>query len=661
MTDFDTLLVANRGEIAVRVLRSARAAGYRTVAVCSTADRDAPHVHAADEHVVLGPAPARESYLSVEAVIEAARATGAGAIHPGYGFLSENAAFARACAAADIVFVGPSPEAIEAMGDKAAAKRLLEPAGVPLLPGYQGEAQDDATLLAEAERIGVPLMVKAAAGGGGKGMRLVTDLAALPDALAAARREAAAAFGDDALLLERALLRPRHVEVQVLADSHGTTLVLGDRDCSVQRRHQKVVEEAPAPGLPDDVRTTLHDAARAAAEAVGYVGAGTVEFLVDVDDAGEHTVAFLEMNTRLQVEHPVTEQVTGLDLVDLQLQVASGRPLPLTQDEVRLHGHAIEVRLYAEDPAGGFLPRTGRVAAWVTPTGVRVDTGVATGSEVTAHYDPLLAKLVAHGRDRDEARRRLADAVDRLVCLGVVTNRTFLARVLRHEAFADGTPTTALLSEHDLTGPAVDPDDLHAVAGWWHLQRRDSAAVRSPGLAGFTTAPWLVARQQLLTDGDGPLDVTLRDTDVGADVTLDDRTARVEQAPGGVLVDGRHRRLVAHLVADDHLLVALPHRDLDVRDVLLAAPDAVAAAGAGVLVAPMHGAVVQVATAVGEHVAAGDPLVVVEAMKMEHVVTADVAGDVVEVCAEGTQVAGGDVLVRITPDDEAADDGDDAT
>ncbi|MFT6942965.1 MAG: geranyl-CoA carboxylase alpha subunit, partial [Nitriliruptoraceae bacterium] len=431
---FDTVLVANRGEIAVRVIRSARSAGYRTVAVFSDADVDAPHVHAADVAVRLGPAPSAQSYLDVDAVLAAAAATGAGAIHPGYGFLSENAGFARACADAGIVFVGPSPEAIEVMGDKAVAKRRMQAAGVPCLPGYQGAAQDDDTLIAEAARIGAPLLVKAAAGGGGKGMRLVTDLADLTAALATARREAKASFGDDSMLLERAVTDPRHVEIQVLADTHGTVLALGERDCSVQRRHQKVVEEAPSPAVDDALRTRMQDAAVAVARDVAYVGAGTVEFLL----AADGSFAFLEMNTRLQVEHPVTELITGLDLVELQLQIAQGQPLGLTQDDVTLTGHAIEVRLYAEDPDAGYLPQIGTAHRWQAPAGVRVDSGIATGSEVSAHYDPMLAKVIAHGANREEARRRLADALDRTVLLGVRSNRTFLARVLRDARFAAG-------------------------------------------------------------------------------------------------------------------------------------------------------------------------------------------------------------------------------
>lgn len=650
---FDSVLVANRGEIAARVIRSARAAGYRTIAVYSDADADAPHVHAADEAVRIGPAPSAQSYLDVEAVLAAAEHTGAQAIHPGYGFLSENAAFARACRDAGLVFIGPGAEAIEVMGDKARAKQRMADAGVPVLDGYQGEDQSDATLRAEAERIGTPLLVKASAGGGGKGMRLVEDLADLDDAIAGAKREAAASFGDDTLLLEKALLRPRHVEVQVLADEHGTVLALGERDCSVQRRHQKVVEEAPSPAVDGDLRARMQEAAVAVAREVDYVNAGTVEFLLAED--GE-TFAFLEMNTRLQVEHPVTELVTGLDLVDLQLRVAQGEALPLTQDHVALDGHAIEVRLYAEDARRDYLPQTGTVLAWEPPggDGLRLDSGVRAGSEVTSTYDPMLAKVIAHGADRDEARRRLADGLDRLVCLGVTTNRTFLAEVLRDETFADGGATTAFLddlalAEHD------DVADAATVAAWLHLSREAGAARRAPGLAGWTNARGVRSHQSLAGIADEPLDVeVVRDRD-GCRVTVGERTFEVAGTPDAVRVDGHRVDLDATAVGDDRVLVRLRHRDLDVTDVLLAPPDAVGAAGAGVLVAPMHGAVTAVEVTVGDRVEVGDKVIAIEAMKMEHMLVADVAGEVVEVASVGAQVPTDAVLARIEPEDRPED------
>ena len=654
---FDTVLVANRGEIAVRVMRTARAMGYRTVAVFSDADAGAAHVRAADDAIRLGPAPARDSYLDIDAVIGAAKASGAGAIHPGYGFLAENAAFATACADAGIVFIGPPPEAITLMGDKAAAKRRMADAGVPLLDGYQGDDQSDEVLLAEAERLGVPLMVKAAAGGGGKGMRLVTDPAAVPEALAAARREAAGAFGDDTLILERAIQRPRHVEIQVLADTHGHVIALGERDCSVQRRHQKVVEEAPSPALNPATREAMQAAAVAAAADISYVGAGTVEFLLDGEPAGTDevgTFAFLEMNTRLQVEHPVTELITGLDLVEWQLRIARGEPLTVAQQDVTLSGHAIEARLYAEDAAAGYLPQTGTVLAWVPPAGdgVRVDAGVVAGQDVSAHYDPMIAKVVAHGENRDEARRRLADALDRLVCLGLRTNRTFLAGVLRHPEFADGGATTAFLEEHGVAPPAPTAADVVALAGWLHLQRRDGAEAASPGLAGWTNAVWL-AQERRLRVGDDVLTVVLRDVGDAVEVSLDDTAATVQRADGGVVVDGRFVPLTAVARGEDRVLARLRHVDVDLTDVTNAPAADGSAGGAGVLTAPMHGAVTAVQVEVGTSVTEGDPLLIMEAMKMEHVITADIAGTVAELAAVGDQVADGDVVARVEPAEES--------
>ena len=649
---FSTLLVANRGEIAVRVIRTARALGYRTVAVHSDVDADGPHVHLADQAVAIGPAAAAESYLSIERILDAAGATGADAIHPGYGFLAENAAFAEACADAGIVFVGPPASAIRAMGDKAAAKRLMAAAGVPLLPGYQGEDQDTAVLLAEAEKLGVPLMVKAAAGGGGKGMRLVADPADLPDAIEAARREATGAFGSDELILERALLRPRHVEIQVMADEHGTTLWLGERDCSVQRRHQKVVEEAPSPAVDDDLRRRMGQAAVAAAEAVDYVGAGTVEFLLEDDE-----FHFLEMNTRLQVEHPVTELVTGLDLVELQLDVAQGRPLPITQDDVAIDGHAIEVRLYAEDPANGFLPATGTVAAWSVPDDIRVDTGVGAGSVVTANYDPMLAKLVAHGGDREHARRRLVRALGDTTVLGLRTNRAFLVDVLEHELFTTDA-TTAFIAESGLPQlHAVDPADAAAIAAILHDRALAAAAARSPGLAGWRSTGPATSRFELAVGGEVHSALVTHGRD-GTTVAVDELVHRVEVVSDIVEIDGTDRPFVVVDGAEPGLVhVRLGTRDLDVVDQLTIPAGAGVATGAGILVAPMHGAVTQVAVEVGERVQRGDKLVILEAMKMEHAIEADVDGTVTEVHASpGQQVAADAVLVIIEADEDDRDE-----
>ncbi len=662
MSGFDTLLVANRGEIAVRIIRTARDLGYRPIAIHSDADAAAPHVRLADDAVRVGPAPAAESYLRIEHVLDAAVASGAQAIHPGYGFLSENARFAQAVLDAGLVWVGPPPAAIESMGDKAAAKRLMRDAGVPLLPGYQGVDQSDELLLREAERIGVPLMVKAAAGGGGKGMRLVTDAAGLPDAIGAARREAASAFGNDGLIIERALLRPRHVEIQVLADHHGNVLSLGERDCSIQRRHQKVVEEAPSPAVDAALRSTMGRAAVDAAAAVGYVGAGTVEFLLDTDsvDPGDPSrpgFFFLEMNTRLQVEHPVTELVTGLDLVEWQLRVAQGEALGFTQDEVAIDGHAIEVRLYAEDPANDFLPASGTVAAFEVGAGVRVDTGVEVGSIVGAHYDPMIAKIIAHAPDRDTARRRLRSALADATVLGLTTNRAFLVDVLSQELFADGGATTAFLDEVDLA--AADPVDAATVAAAAAVMHRERCLVaerRTPGLSEWDSRGSRDVTMRLAV-GDDLHDVVVH-THLGrTQVHLADTVVATDAQADVVIVGDRRVPYRAVVRGQDHLLLRLGTRDLEVRDVLLAPPEDTVVRGEGILLAPMHGGVTAVHVAPGDRVRLGDVVAVLEAMKMEHTMTADVDGLVAEVCVSaGSQVATDDVLVRITPDEELDDE-----
>ncbi|GAB2443671.1 acetyl/propionyl/methylcrotonyl-CoA carboxylase subunit alpha [Nocardia tengchongensis] len=642
---FDTVLVANRGEIAVRVIRTARAQGYRTVAVYSDADAGAPHVQAADIAVRIGPSPARESYLDADRLLDAAKTTGAQAVHPGYGFLSERAEFAQACADAGIVFIGPRPDAIRAMGDKAASKRLMAAAGVPMLPGYQGEDQSEETLVAEGARIGCPLMVKASAGGGGKGMRLVTDLVDLPAAIAAARREALSAFGSDVLLLERALLRPRHVEIQVLGDEHGNVIALGERDCSVQRRHQKVVEESPSPAVDPELRKRMYAAAVTAARSIDYVGAGTVEFLLGTD--GEFS--FLEMNTRLQVEHPVTELVTGLDLVDWQLRVAQGERLTIGQDEVRATGHAIEVRLYAEDPANEYLPATGEIVAWRPPTGagVRVDSGIATGSVVGSHYDPMLAKIIAHGSDRDEAVRRLIAALEQTVVLGPTTNRSFLAAVLRHPEFAAGGATTAFLDEVDLTAAqSVSSRHLAIAAAWLQRERERAAEERSPGLSGWSNA---AVRSSVIRFGDNQ--IRLERTEDGLQVMVDGHSHHARLGDPLVL-DGVAVGVGGRQPEPGHVLLALPDRDLDLRDTLLTPPDAGQSGGSGVLAAPMHGTVTAVFAAVGDEVAAGSALLVLEAMKMERPVTADISGVIAEITDAGQQVAADEVLVRIIAKEE---------
>ena len=652
-TRFDTVLVANRGEIAVRIIRTAKAEGYRTVSVYSDADSDAPHVRAADLAVRLGPPPPHESYLDAGRLIEAARRSGAQAVHPGYGFLSERASFARTCLEAGLVFIGPSPEAIEVMGDKAVAKRRMAEAAVPMLPGYQGEDQSDERLLDEARSIGLPLMVKAAAGGGGKGMRLVTDARALPAALAAARREALAAFGSDTLILERALLNPRHVEIQVLGDEHGRILSLGERDCSVQRRHQKVLEESPGPTITPALRQAMSEAAVAAAAAVRYVGAGTVEFLVDENGR----FAFLEMNTRLQVEHPVTEFVTGLDLVAWQLRIAQGEPLTLSQQDVRLDGHAIEARLYAEDPGKGFLPAVGTIVDWQPPAGegIRVDAGIASGSRVTPHYDPMLAKIIAHGRDRAEACRRLLGALERTRALGLVTNRTFLVDIVRHAGFGGGGATTAFLAEHDLaTRREPTRRELAVAAAWLYRTREVVAADRSPGLSGWSNAAGLRSSIRFEVGGRF-IDVHLLRRRSALTVTIEEDSHEIDTRDGRLVVDGVAVQAHGRCIGLDRVLLAFADLDLDLIDVLFAAPEADCDAGSGVVLAPMHGVVSAVFVHAGSLVEVGDPLLVLEAMKMETPIIADVAGTVSEVTGVRQQVSAQDLLVRITPEMRPAD------
>ena len=554
MPQFEKILIANRGEIAVRIARSARKLGYRTVAVYSEADAEAPHVDAADEAVCIGPPPVAESYLSIDRLLDAARKTGADAVHPGYGFLSENHAFAEACLAAGLVFIGPPPEAIRLMGNKRGAKELMARASVPCLPGYSGSAQDDDTLLAEAERIGTPLMVKAAAGGGGRGMRLVTDPAKVQQAIRAARSEAERAFGSGELLLERAVLDGRHVEVQVFADEHGNVIHLGERDCSIQRRHQKVVEEAPSPAVTPHLRAHMGEAAVAAAQAIGYVGAGTVEFLLDEIGA----FFFLEMNTRLQVEHPVTEMITGLDLVELQLRVAAGEPLPLRQEEVRIEGHAIEVRLYAEDATRGFLPQAGKVVAWrpATLEGVRTDAGIRSGQTVTPWYDPMLAKVIASGRSREEARRRLKAGLEETVVLGLTTNREFLRRVLDVEEFVAGKATTHFIERNFAAKEPRTPPTTEAVAIAAVLLSRHGEEERHAGTWPMPIACNGEEREVRLTLEDSRYRVASEGREHLVEVVAEDRLDL------RVSVDGVLRRAVAVFEDDTlHLLFAgLGHR-----------------------------------------------------------------------------------------------------
>ncbi|GJL87605.1 MAG: geranyl-CoA carboxylase subunit alpha [Minwuia thermotolerans] len=647
-----TLLVANRGEIACRVIRTAKRLGIRTVAVHSAADTGAPHVAMADQAVLIGPAPVGESYLSVERILAAVAASGADAVHPGYGFLSENAGFASACADAGLTFVGPPIEAIDLMGDKARSKLRMIDAGVPCVPGYQDAEQDDARLLAEAERIGFPLMVKASAGGGGRGMRLVDDPAKLERALKTARSEAKNAFGDDRLILERAVVRPRHVEIQVFADSHGNVIHLGERDCSVQRRHQKVIEEAPSPAVTPEIRAAMGDAAVQAARSIGYRGAGTVEFLLDESGA----FYFLEMNTRLQVEHPVTEMITGTDLVEWQIRVAEGAELPLTQEQVSLSGHAIEVRLYAESPAKGFLPRTGTAHRWRIPEGegVRVDAGLSEGQEITPFYDPMIAKIMAHGPDRDTARIRLANALRRTELLGLETNRRFLIDALENATFAAGGATTAFIetefpkaslaraepTESDLALAAVIlfRDHLGEVPSSWQGWRSSGQTPRSPmvlevgGESHELSVIWHGGDDYQVSIGE--TSVALGDCCFGA----------------GEIVwrhDGASHRAV-FVIVDDRLHLQTDTVDLIAEETTWRDRAAAAADSDGAIAAPMNGRVLKLLAKPGDQVKKGQVVAILEAMKMEHEIVAGASGKVTEVTVdEGVQVAPRTLLVSI--------------
>ncbi len=647
------LLIANRGEIAIRIARTARRMGIATVAVCSDADAAMPHARACDMALRIGPAPARDSYLNIGAILDAAKRSGADAIHPGYGFLSENAAFARAVAGAGLIFVGPRPETIEAMGDKGRVKAIATAAGLPVIAGYDGEDQSDERLAEAAARIGFPLMVKALAGGGGRGMRIVCEAGALAEAIASARREAEAAFGDGRLLLERLVENARHVEVQVFGDAHGNVVHLFDRDCSAQRRHQKLVEEAPSPNITWQVRDRLTADAVKLARAASYVGAGTVEFVVGGD--GAHR--FLEMNTRLQVEHPVTEAITGVDLVEWQLRVARGEALPLEQEKIVRSGHAIEARLCAENPAAGFLPQTGRIAGWSPPAGVRVDAGIEQGSAVSPHYDSMIAKIVVHAGKRAEAIDALAAALAATRVAGVVTNRAFLGDLVASPEFGERTLDTATIDgwvERSRRLLAPDQPSLR-------LARPPAEAVAlAATILGNGEGDWF--RSSGLTES--PLDLEC------AGVAFACRLRFERGALGGIAVDGAPQPLAVTRLDGNDIVFAFDGRmrrgwfalsgdelwlDLDgatfrFREVDHLAGRASAPDGARVA-APLAGLVRKVHVAAGQRVEAGAPLLVIEAMKMETVLTARAPGAVRTVhAAEGAQVAAGAVLVEIEAD-----------
>jgi acetyl-CoA carboxylase biotin carboxylase subunit len=623
---FKSVLVANRGEIARRVFATARRLGIDTVAVYSEADADAAHVRDADRAVLIGPAAARESYLVGERIIEAAKSAGAEAIHPGYGFLSENADFAEAVAAAGLIWIGPPPSAIRAMGLKDAAKDLMQKAGVPVTPGYLGEDQSAKRLQSEAEAIGFPVLIKAVAGGGGKGMRLVESAEAFDPALASCQREAAASFGDDRVLLETYVTRPRHIEVQVFGDAHGNIVHLYERDCSLQRRHQKVIEEAPAPGMSAEARAAVTEAAVKAAKAVGYVGAGTVEFIADASEGlkGDR-IWFMEMNTRLQVEHPVTEMVTGLDLVEWQFRVAAGEPLPLTQDQIELSGHAVEARLYAENPATGFLPSIGRLESFALPSGVRVDAGVEEGDAISPFYDPMIAKLIAHAPSRDEAIAELAEACAEVEVYPVKTNAGFLVRCLESPDFIVGSVDTGLIGREleALTTPADPSPEALSTAGWAFREMVERE------VEGVAPTPWVSLTGFRLN---APAATTTR-------LFVDGRAIEAEM--------GDQPSRSVHVLGDEEVVVFEGGEAFVFRD-HPPAGDGDGASGDGQVRAPMPGKVTQVAVKAGDKVAKGQPLLTLEAMKMEHALTAAFDATVAELNAEvGAQVSEGTLLVKL--------------
>nr|WP_229705133.1 acetyl/propionyl/methylcrotonyl-CoA carboxylase subunit alpha [Williamsia phyllosphaerae] len=670
-----SVLVANRGEIAVRVIRTLRDMGIRSIAVFSEADADAPHVHAADDAILIGPAPARESYLKIDAIIDAATRTGADAIHPGYGFLSENADFASACEKAGIVFIGPTPDAMTVMGDKITAKNTVSGHGVPVVPGIARPGLTDDELIDAAGDIGYPVLVKPSAGGGGKGMRVVHESSDLAAALVSARREAASSFGDDTLFLERFVLRPRHIEVQVLADTHGGVIHLGERECSLQRRHQKVIEEAPSPLLDETTRALIGAAACDTARSVGYRGAGTVEFIVSADRPDEFF--FMEMNTRLQVEHPVTEMVTGVDLVQWQIRVARGETLDIAQDDVTLTGHAIEARVYAEDPAHGFIPTGGTVVDLDEPTGtgVRVDSGVATGSVVGSNYDPMLSKVIAHGPDRATAVARLDRALEHTALLGVGTNIDFLRFLLSDTDVRNGDLDTGLLDRLVDTYTATPaPTDVFIAAAVHEWSALWSDAVdpwsapsgwRPGGTAAPTTIRLRAETGSPTPDQDAAFVVALRGTPSHATASVDDAasvdvSAAVTDDGVGLTVSGRRRH---YRVASDSQVIWV-HRPGGVwRFARYAGPGAAGAADANAdtdIRSPMPGSVIAVGTDDGATVTAGTVVLVVEAMKMEHSLTASVDGTVELLVGAGDQVGVGDVLARIIPNDTTSENDDPA-
>ncbi|HXW28755.1 MAG TPA: biotin carboxylase N-terminal domain-containing protein [Xanthobacteraceae bacterium] len=649
---FESVLIANRGEIACRIARTAKALGMRTIGIYSDADRDGLHPRLCDEAHHVGPAPARESYLAGERLIEVAKRTGAQCIHPGYGFLSENPDFAEACMAAGIVFIGPPPAAIRTMGFKDQAKTLVEKHGVPVVPGYQGERQDPKFLKETAYQIGYPVLIKAVAGGGGKGMRRVDKHAEFESALEAAIREAQAAFGDGRMLVEKYITAPRHIEIQVFADRHGNVIHLFERDCSMQRRHQKVIEESPAPGMTSAVRQAMGQAAIEVARAVGYAGAGTVEFIAaSATGLKPDGFWFVEMNTRLQVEHPVTEAVTGLDLVAWQFRIAAGEPLPLRQDQVALTGHAVEARIYAEDPEHGFLPSSGRIVALEFPTvgGLRVDCGVEAAATVTSHYDPLIAKIIAQAPTRVEALERLAAALAETIILGPRSNVGFLVELCRAPGFRDGNFDTGFI-DRNLAALGAAPQALDrgaAAAGVSRLLATHQARVAALArlASDETHSPWAATDAfQLATPRELVLPVIVNGEDVNACVSYDGEAIMVSiedtrAAEDAIAVEDEHG---VYLLRGGRQSVVRA-KDFDAVDIDLLLGD-------GVIVAPMHGKVLAVLVEVGAHVTRGQQLAVIEAMKMEHSLRAPIEGTVGEITVTaGRQIAEGARLMVIEP------------
>ena len=663
MASIRKILIANRGEIACRVMRTAKQLGIQTVAVYSQADAGAPHVAMADQAVLIGPGPVGQSYLVAEKILQAAAQSGADAIHPGYGFLSENADFAKAVEKAGLTFIGPTGESIDLMGNKAAAKRRMIEANVPCVPGYEGKDQSDEVLIAEGEKIGYPIMVKAAAGGGGRGMRLVEKSADLANAITAARSEAENAFGSGELILEKAIVKPRHVEVQVFADTHGNIVHLGERDCSVQRRHQKVIEEAPCPVMTETLRDAMGAAAVEAAKSINYRGAGTVEFLLDARGA----FYFLEMNTRLQVEHPVTEEITGLDLVALQIKVAEGGQLGMTQEDVRLCGHAIEVRLYAEDPSNNFLPSTGLVSLFsqLARPGVRYDTGISSGQEISPFYDPMIAKLITYGDNREAARKLMIEALHETALFGPRTNRDFLIACLENDKFTSGDFSTAFIAEEFGADGHKEADvegrDLAVLALRHFLFDQQNVAKKSLGISAallnFSAADMLRTPYRLevkdtiydvvvatraagayqISVGEETFAVTVRSTrDSRVEMIIDDQTIASHASMAGAT-----------------LFVSYLGRSLTAVNLLaLNAANSDASDGRSVL-APMHGRVIDVYVAAGDDVATGDRLATVEAMKMQHEILAQIDGTVQDVLVvKEQQVAADDLMISIAAEED---------